>query len=78
MATGGLLAWAIISILLCTIPGIVALLNVLRVNKCATVEEQQRALSQARTWCIVATVLGVLYLIYTIVTGGGVAARLLG
>ena len=75
---GGLLAWAIISILLCLFPGIVALLNVLRVNKCATVEEQQRALSQARTWCIVATVLGVLYLIYTIVTGGGAAARLLG
>ena len=78
VATGGLLAWAIISILLCTIPGIVALLNVLRVNKCATVEEQQRALSQARTWCIVATVLGGLNLIYTIVTGGGAAARLLG
>ena len=78
VATGGLLAWAIISILLCTIPGIVALLNVLRVNKCATVEEQQRALSQARTWCIVATVLGGLNLIYTIVTGGGAAAKLLG
>ena len=78
VATGGLLAWAIISILLCTIPGIVALLNVLRVNKGATFEEQQRALSQARTWCIVATVLGGLNLIYTIVTGGGAAAKLLG
>ena len=63
VATGGLLAWAIISILLCTIPGIVALVKVLGINNSATVEEQQQKLSSAKTWCIVATVLGIVGLI---------------
>ena len=63
VSTGGLLAWAIISILLCTIPGIVALIKVLGINNSATVEEQQKKLSSAKIWCIVATALGVLSLI---------------
>ena len=61
--TGGLLAWSIITILLCTIPGIVALVNVLNVNKVLTLEEQQKKLSAAKLWCIIGTVLGILYLI---------------
>ena len=60
VSTGGLLAWAIISILLCTIPGIVALVKVLGINNSVTVEEQQKKLSSAKTWCIIATVLGAL------------------
>ena len=58
--TGGLLAWSIITILLCTIPGIVALVNTLGINKATTVEEQQKKMSAARLWCIIGTVLGIL------------------
>ena len=76
VATGGLVAWAIVTILLCWIPGIVALINALGINKCATAEEQQRKISQTKTWCLVGTVLGVVYLIY--MYASGTAARLLG
>ncbi len=66
---GGLIAWSVITLLLCTIPGIVALVQTLGINKCFTVEEQQKKISAAKTWCIVGTVLGVLAII------GSVAAR---
>ncbi len=69
MATGGLLAWSIVSILLCLIPGVVALVQTLGINKCATVEEQQKKYSSAKLWCIISTVLGVLSII------GNLAAR---
>lgn len=62
-ATGGLLAWSIIVLLLCTIPGIVALVQTTKINKCATVEEQAKKIHSAKVWCIVGTVLGVLALI---------------
>ncbi len=65
-ATGGLLAWSIVCILLCLIPGVVALTKTLSINKSATVEEQQGKISSARTWCIIATVLGVISWIGTI------------
>ena len=61
--TGGLIAWAIISILLCMIPGIVGLVQALSVNSAPTAEEQQRKISSAKTWCLVATILGVLGLV---------------
>ena len=61
--TGGLLAWSIVSLLLCLIPGIVALVQTIGINKCATVEEQTKKANSARIWCIVATVLGVLSII---------------
>lgn len=61
--TGGLMAWSIITLLLCTIPGIVALVQTLGINKSVTVEEQQKKMSTARTWCIVGTILGILALI---------------
>ena len=63
VATGGLLAWSIVSLLLCLIPGIVALVQTLGINKCATVEEQQKKMKNARIWCIVSTVLGILSVI---------------
>ena len=62
--TGGLLAWAIITVLLCTIPGIVAIVQTAGINKCYTVEEQQKKLQSAKIWCIVGTVLGVLAIIF--------------
>ena len=58
--TGGIIAWAIITLLLCTIPGIVALVKATGINNSLTVEEQQQKLQSAKTWCIVGTVLGVL------------------
>ena len=66
VSTGGMLAWSIITLLLCTIPGIVALINVANVNKAETVEEQEKKLSTAKTWCIIGTVLGILSLIGTV------------
>ncbi len=58
--TGGLMAWAIVTLLLCLVAGIVALMEVNKINKSTTVEEQQKHVSTARTWCIVGTVIGVL------------------
>ena len=66
---GGLIAWSIITLLLCTIPGIVALVKATGINKSATVEEQTKKISSCKTWCIVGTVLGILAII------GSVAAN---
>ena len=71
-ASGGLVAWAAVAILLCLIPGVVALINALGINNCATVEEQQKKIANTKTWCIVATALGVLSIISSLAT------RLLG
>ncbi len=62
VSTGGLLAWSILTLLLCTIPGIVAIIQTSKINKASTAEEQQAKIKSARTWCIVGTVLGLLYL----------------
>ena len=48
-STGGLVAWGIITLLLCTIPGIVALVKVGNINNARTVEEQQQAVSNVKT-----------------------------
>ena len=69
VSTGGLLAWAIITLFLCTIPGIVALVKTANINKATTVAEQQARMSGAKTWCIIGTVLGILAII------GSVAGR---
>ncbi len=61
--TGGLIAWSIVTLLLCTIPGIVALVKTVGINNCTTYDAQQKAVSSARTWCTVGTILGVLALI---------------
>ena len=62
-STGGLMAWSIITLLLCTIPGIVAIVKTTQINKATTVEEQQKTISSAKTWCIVGTILGILAVI---------------
>ena len=64
--TGGLMAWSIITLLLCTIPGIVALVKVNGINKCATVEEQQNKIKSVKIWCTIGTILGVLAVIWQI------------
>ena len=66
-STGGLLAWSIITLLLCTIPGIVALVMTTGINKCSTRAEQKKKMSNAKTWCLVGTILGGLYLLITII-----------
>ena len=52
-----------------TIPGIVAIVQTVGINKCTTVEAQQKKMSSARVWCIVGTILGILAII------GNVAAQ---
>lgn len=73
-STGGLVAWGIITLLLCTIPGIVALVKVGNINNARTVEEQQQAVSDVKTWCTVGTVLGILFFVISIL--GSLAAAL--
>lgn len=65
-STGGLMAWSIITLLLCTIPGIVAIVKTTQINKATTVEEQQKTISSAKTWCIVGTILGILAVIVSL------------
>ena len=80
--TGGLIAWSIVSILLCLIPGIVALVQTLSINSAPTAEEQQRKISSAKTWCIIATILGVLSIIVNIIAivfyGADYSSQLIG
>ena len=66
-STGGLIAWSIITLLLCTIPGIVALVQTTGINKCMTRAEQQKKMSSAKTWCLVGTILGGLYCLVTLI-----------
>ena len=66
-STGGLMAWSIITLLLCTIPGIVAIVQTVSINKATTVEEQEQKIKNAKIWCTVGTVLGVILLILSII-----------
>lgn len=66
-STGGMIAWSIVTLLLCTIPGIVALVQTCGINNCATRAEQEKKLSSAKIWNIVGTCLGGLYLLLTII-----------
>ncbi len=63
---GGLIAWSILSLLLCLIGGIIALVKACGINNCTTVEEQKKKISSAKTWCIISTVVGALSLIASI------------
>lgn len=65
--TGGLIAWSIVTILLCTIPGIVALIKATSINSSASYEAQQNAITSCKTWNTVGTILGILALVVTIV-----------
>ena len=64
---GGYVAWSIFVILFCTIPGVAALIYVLRINKAATREEQLKTLDTAKKILIVGTVLAVFNLVNVIV-----------
>ena len=66
-ATGGLIAWSIITLLLCTIPGIVAIVKTTSINSALTPEDQAQRIKSAKTWCIVGTVLGVLAVILAVI-----------
>ena len=61
--SGGLIGWSIVTLLLCTIPGIVALVYASGINSCSTVIEQEKKIDAAKTWCTVGTILGILALI---------------
>ena len=65
---GWYIAWSIVVILFCTIPGIAALIYVLRINRAATVEEQLKTMDTAKKILIVGTVLAVLNLVSMIVS----------
>lgn len=65
--TGGLIAWSVITLLLCTIPGIMGLIKSTQINKCTSRTEQDKVISSAKTWNIVGCVLGGLYLIITLI-----------
>ncbi len=69
-ATGGLMAWSIITLFFCTLPGVLALINTTQINKAETVEEQQQKIKTAKIWCAVGTVLGVLLVIGKLAQGG--------
>ena len=69
-STGGMLAWSIVTLLLCTIPGIVALVKTNGINKCTTRAEQEKMISSAKTWNIVGTVLGGLNLLVALANMG--------
>ncbi len=61
--TTGLMVWSIICLFLCLIAGIIALVNVTKINKAATFEEQQRKIKNTKIACTVGTVIGVLAVI---------------
>lgn len=69
---GGMVAWSVVTLLLCTIPGIISLVQVCGVNSCATKTEQEKKLSSAKTWNIVGTVLGILALIGSLAQAGAI------
>ena len=65
--TGGLLAWSIITLLLCTIPGIVAIVKTTKINKATTAEEQKAKIASAKDWCLGGTILGIILLAMSII-----------
>lgn len=59
----GLITWSVLTLFFCAIPGIVALILSLGINRCSDAEEQRHKIRSARIWCSIGTVLGVLSLI---------------
>ena len=66
-SNGGLIAWSVITILLCTVPGIIAMINACGINSCTTAAQQQGKIKTARVCCIIGTVLGVISLLVSII-----------
>lgn len=68
---GGLIAWSIITLLLCRILGIFALINATQINKCATVQDQQKKISTTKTFCLIGTILGAIATIFYVIYYAG-------
>ena len=66
-SNGGLIAWSVITMLLCTVPGIIALVNACGINSCTTAAQQQGKIKAARICCIIGTVLGGLAVLVSII-----------
>lgn len=65
--TGGLLAWSIITLLLCMIPGIVALVKVAGINAGWSREQQEQQARSVKNWCLAGTILGAVPILIYIV-----------
>lgn len=61
-----MIAWSVLSILLCTIPGIVGLVHSCQISGSRSAEEEAQHLSNAKTWNTIATVLGGIWLLIAI------------
>lgn len=66
---GGLMAWSIVTLLLCTIPGIVALVYTTRINNSVSQEEQEKNIADAKKWCLIGTILGVVVFLLGFIIG---------
>ena len=66
LETGGIIVWSVISILLCMIPGIVALVYAVSINSAPTAAIQQEKLSNAKLWCTISTFLGVIGIVISL------------
>ena len=64
---GGLIAWSIVTLLLCTIPGIVGLVKACKINNATSYAEQQKMVSSCKTWCTIGTIIGAVLLVLTII-----------
>ncbi|MBO4418280.1 MAG: hypothetical protein J5789_00410 [Oscillospiraceae bacterium] len=68
--SGGLIAWAILTMLLCVIPGVIALVFAVEINNSYTYDEQYRKLSLAKGWCAAGTILGLFGLMVFVMLHG--------
>ena len=67
VSTGGLMAWSIITAIMCSpIFGLIAIGNASKINKATTVEEQQKRIKSTKTWCIVGNVVAALFLLMSL------------
>ena len=67
--TTGLWIWSVCCLLMLLIPGVIAISNTAQINKCDTVEQQEKHIKTARIACIIGTVLGVLIIIGRLAQG---------
>ena len=61
--TTGLMIWSVVTFLLSLIPGLIAVSLTRKINKCDTVEQQQKTIRNVKIWCIIGDVLGVIVLL---------------
>ncbi len=70
-SNAGMLAWSIVTLLISTIPGIVALVKTVNAGKATQEEERQKLLRSAKIWNIVGCILGSLFIIGSIANLSG-------